>query len=269
MPEENPVRRALEAWRSGQIGEPALMRRLVSFGAWMVPVPEEGVGALLAGGAPRFALSDEDDGRAHLHLFSAGEVYDAWRALPGSAAPAQQHFLTVSGAWLFGLAFEGVDMLDVDPGAAWHVVYRRKVQFARLRALAGAVEVEGALLAARTGTTKPGQMALVRNYQHYLVASREGADGRSGWLLAPDGRGRKLAAVFTHADALETFLAEQGLPPPTLEEGGTLDIECEGPRLFELLAQRTTLDGFVFNPTGPGRPVAFAQAAAGVFLSVT
>jgi len=91
-------------------------------------------------------------------------------------------------------------------------------------------------------------------YPRYLLAVVN-LDGSYQLALAPDDKGRRLAAVFTYDDAFEAFLPEG---EALHAEGQLLQVELAGPKLFEQLAQMS-LDGLVFNCRGPARPIAFAQ----------
>ncbi len=82
-------------------------------------------------------------------------------------------------------------------------------------------------------------------------------DSGPNLMLAPDARGRTLAAVFTAEDALEAYLKEMGANG----KRGLEPLTIAGPRLFDLLP-RISLDGFVFNCCGPVSPRAFAAAFA-------
>ena len=130
-----------------------------------------------------------------------------------------------------------------------------------MRALAGPVEVELALAALRAGTAEPGSITKVRQYEHYILAVTS-LDGGYTLALAPDDRDRTLAAIFTSDDSFEAFLPEG---EALLPEGQLLRVALAGPQLFEQLS-RMSLDGVVFNCSGPGRPIAFAQAFLTVIL---
>lgn len=81
--------------------------------------------------------------------------------------------------------------------------------------------------------------------------------------LAPDEGGRALAAAFTAQDALKLFVMAR-------EGGGSADlvsVRLTGTELFEQVARSADrLDGLVFNPSGPGRPIPFARGVADAVL---
>jgi hypothetical protein len=77
-------------------------------------------------------------------------------------------------------------------------------------------------------------------------------------VMAPDQKGRTLAAVFTSEDACEAFLDEAG------KQGGTQlePLIYAGKNLFELLS-KMDLTGIVFNCSGPNS----ARSFCGCFLA--
>jgi hypothetical protein len=81
--------------------------------------------------------------------------------------------------------------------------------------------------------------------------------------LAPDPEGgRKLAAAFTAEDALQLFVVA-GDAPATHE---AVSMRLSGRELFEQLAAND-LDGVVFNPAGPGAPLALSADFAAAVLA--
>ena len=99
--------------------------------------------------------SQDGEGVSRLYLFSDGEAYAAFQEAVGQAA-SEQHFLATTGAWIFQLPLDQLDAIEIDPATPWQISYRKE-QFPRLRAMAGAVEVEQALTALRAGTAGPAQ----------------------------------------------------------------------------------------------------------------
>jgi ABC-type enterobactin transport system permease subunit len=101
----------------------------------------------------------------------------------------------------------------------------------------------------------------VRDYQAYVLAVVR-HEGRPRLLMAPDQKGRVLAAVFTASDAFEAFG-----PDAKARSGGdeVQEMRLDGRRLFTVL-QAMQLDGIVFNCAGPVAPVAFAAAFAKIAL---
>lgn len=255
---ESPVQTAIADWKANQISGSQLLRRLVSFDQWMLPMSEAAAAEMLnTGKASRLMYSQDSEGVSRLYLFSDGEAFNAFRRAVGEAE-ASQHFLTTSGAWIFQLPLDAFDAIEIDPVSPWQISYRKE-QFPALRAMAEAITVEQALIALRAGQAQPGMITLVRDYEHYLLAAYD-RGGEYTLALAPDDKGRELAAVFTAADNFAAFLsAREGAQ--AVEQ--LLQLELAGPKLFAQLGQMQ-LDGLVFNCSGPARPVAFALAFAKV-----
>lgn len=254
------VQAAITAWQEKQIGGTQLLRRLASFDAWRVPVSEGAAAEMLStNAATRLMYSRDAAGVGRLYLFSDAAAWETFTRA-GNGPAAGQHFLTTTGSWVFRLPLDQVDFVEIDPGSPWHINYSRE-QFPRLRALAEAVEIERTLLALRRGEAAAGAAVQVRDYAHYLLAVVN-QGGQTALALAPDSRGRALAAIFTAADNFDAFADER---QPTPEEGQLLSLELAGERLFQQLSGMQ-LDGLVFNCCGPAPAVAFAPAFAEVVL---
>ena len=257
---DSPVQLAIAEWQDKQITGTALMRRLVSFDQWMLPVSAEAAAEMEnTGAASRLMYSQDGEGVSRLYLFSDGEAYAAFQEAVGQET-SEQHFLATTGAWIFQLPLDQLDAIEIDPATPWQISYRKE-QFSRLRAMAAAVDIEQTLAALRAGTAEAGSLTKVRQYEHYILAVTS-LDGSYTLALAPDDRDRTLAAVFTSDDTFQAFLPEGGA---LLSDGQLLRVALAGPQLFEQLS-RMSLDGVVFNCSGPGRPIAFAQAFLTVVL---
>lgn len=258
---DSPVQTAIAAWQAKQITGAQLMRRLVSFDRWMLPMSEAAAAEMLATGvASRLMYSQDDQGVARLYLFSGNEAYAAYQRATGEEMGGQ-HFLSTNGAWIFRLSLDRFDAVEIDPASPWQIGYRKE-QFSALRAVAEAVTVEQALRALRTGQAQPGMVSLVRDYEHYLLAVTDRGDGYA-LVLAPDDKGRDLAAIFTAPDNFAAFLDQRAARGE--EDESLLRLELAGPKLFAHLG-RMQLDGLVFNCAGPAQPVAFALPFASVVL---
>jgi hypothetical protein len=127
------------------------------------------------------------------------------------------------------------------------------------------VAVERALRDLQTGQARPGTASRVRNYEHYLLPVFDFGPEGYALALAPDNQGRALAAIFTAEDGFEAFV--QALAE-TADIGRLRSVEIPGPVLFAQLAQMS-LDGLVFNCSGPVPPVAFALPFAQVMLEAS
>lgn len=258
---DSPIATAIREWQEEVISGTQLMRELVSFDKWWLQVSEAAAAESLSGGEPvRLLYSQDAEGFTRLYLFSGEEAFHTFLQAIGQE-PGEHHVLVAAGIWVFTLPLESFDAVEIDPASAWQIGYRRE-QFPMLQAMAEAVAVERALADLRTGQAQAGTARLVRNYEHYLLPVFD--LGEEGYMLAlaPDDRGRALAAIFTAADGFEAYV--QALAGMNDVEH-LVSIEVPGPVLFEQL-MKTNLDGLVFNCSGPTQPVAFALPFARVML---
>jgi hypothetical protein len=128
-------------------------------------------------------------------------------------------------------------------------------------AVARAMDVENALHRLRSGEGKDGDVKRVARNPAFHVAVTKVESGLR-LCRAPDSEERVLAAVFTHRDALDLALDEiQAHYAPDQ----VLTMKISGPEIFAMLAGMTVA-GIVFNFSGPGKPVAFAAAFAGIMV---
>ena len=111
---DSPVQLAIAEWQNKQITGTELMRRLVSFDKWMLPVSEAAAAEMVSTGASsRLMYSQDDEGVSRLYLFSDGEAYNAFRASVGQDA-SEQHFLSTTGTWIFQLPLDALDLIEVE-----------------------------------------------------------------------------------------------------------------------------------------------------------
>lgn len=262
MPKK-PVQEAIAAWQAQQLTPAQLMRRLLSYREWLVPVSrvaEAEPGEPGGSEGVRLRYSEDADGVRRFYLFSDAEAYAAFCEVTGES-PSGSLLLTTDGAWAINsLPLDQFHYVEVDPASPWQISYGQQ-HFAALQAMAQAVRVEQALVALRTGEEVPNALSVVLDYPRYLLVVWA-AQGRTSLALAPDNRGRQLLAIFTHRDGVEAFLEE--LDEDDLRALSTL--ELTGRELFSRVATMTALDGMVFNCRGPARPVAFALPFAQLVL---
>lgn len=246
-------------WRERKIAGLALMRGLVTYRGWQVPVSEAAIAMALADHVlPSLSLSTTRDGDTCLLLFSSGEALGLYST--ANAASGTQHLVTLPGRTLFDQPFDAVDRIWIDAFSPCDIFYGRE-HFGRLRGFVRALAVEEALTGLRHGTAAPGALGLVRDYDGYTVPVTL-RDGKPSFVPAPDAEGRSLAAVFTADDAFDAFI-----PDAKVFAGGNevQQVQMTGAALFDTL-RRLPIDGFVFNCAGPGAPAAFARAVAGIVL---
>ena len=129
--------------------------------------------------------------------------------------------------------------------------------------MAKAVEVEEAIAALRVGENTTDEMLkLVRDYDGYIIAIHKATDNYT-LALAPDTKGRALAAVFTFDDAFDAYYPECR---QMYAGGELLMLPLAGSALFAQILEKD-LTGMVFNCAGPGQPIAFAAQFAEVVLN--
>jgi hypothetical protein len=247
-PVVNPIRDAIKAWQRGELSAAALMRVLVSHPTWNIPISAQAAEAALRDGQLGAVMTSlDDDGLNRFFIFSDTEAFRVYQQTTGDSR--EQHLMTTTGTWVFRLPMNGVDFIAIDPYTAHNIAYGRE-HMPQLTRLAAAVELETLLFQLRTGANPPPESArVVVDYPVYLLAVQT-VDGQRTLALAPDGKGRQLAAIFTSDDSFQLLKAQgwEGVDTLTLT----------GRRLFEYL-NGLPLDGLVFNCAGP-RPVAFAKA---------
>jgi hypothetical protein len=244
-------------WREKRISGNLLMRGLVSYNAWQIRVSEQSaIEAMATNSFPSLTLFIRD-GKKCLLAFSSGEAYDAYAK--AMAVTESQHLLTLPGLSLIDILQE-VDVFCVDPYSPQDIFYEKDL-FGRLKDMANAIRVEQAITALRQGTATAESFRLARDYKNYYLPTVV-RDGKPVFLMAPDGKGRKLAAAFTSDDTFDAYLAEcQGMAG----DAKVQQLQTDGGALFDAFLWMK-VDGFVFNCSGPITPVAFAQAAADVIL---
>ena len=254
---------AVTEWQQQRMSGSALMREIVSYKKWSVQVSDAAVGeALNEGTLSRLMFVTDQNGVSRLCLFSDGDAYSRYCQMVGDAAAAPATFLSTSGSWIFQLPLDAIDMVCLDPGTPPDINYRKE-QYPQLKALAEAIEVEEAIAALRTGeNTNDGMLKLVRDYTGYYIAVNKVGEDYS-LALAPDSKGRALAAVFTFDDAYKAYYPQCREMYP---DGELLRLPLAGAELFKQLQQRD-LVGMVFNCCGPGKPIAFAAQFAEVVLN--
>jgi hypothetical protein len=253
-----PPRTLIARHQAGEISADALARALLAYPDWHIAAASHD-------GQPVIAVSQDDQGRRYAEIFSSEEALTPRRS-PGEDA------LRAAGLDLFSALLSGegeaLAWIDVDPGQPHPLRYRAE-HFPALRALCEAVNAEGLLSAIAAGKDLPiplhEALAQLRAHDSFYLLLSGADDEDAEVLLAPDSRGRALAAVFTAPDAIAHYLsayqAGEPAPPPPRR------LRLSGAELAETL-RGTQLEGLVINPLGPSRPVAlglaFLERLAGV-----
>jgi len=241
-------------WRDKQLTGTALMRALVTHPTWTLPISESAAAESLATNAvSRLQYNRTPEGVNRLMIFSNPETYSTYRTNSGSTG--EQHLVTTTGTWIFRLPLDAIDQLWIDPLTANDIFYD-KAQFDRLRRMADAVEVEEMLAGLRHGNAPEGAIGIVKKYQNFWIPVGIHETGMR-LVMAPDDKGRSLAAVFTAEDLIDAFI---GLA--RAHEHGTVEERVmSGENLFSIL-NTMPIDGMVFNCNVPVTPVAFAKGFA-------
>jgi hypothetical protein len=232
---------AVSAYKAGELSDADLYRTIMAWPQWLVARDPEDPGDA----GVRLAILRDPQGFGAMEIFSDQAALDAFveredTHLPGRVAE-------VPGYRIFGhpqvAALHRVNLDMHSP----HATHFYEQQLPMLGAWARITEVELAL-------TVPDRFGdpvdVIRRFDEYRVlVQRDG--GSRGLVMAPDSRGRSLAAIFTADDLIDAFVAEvEG----DLE--GALEIEHKtGVELFGELAP-LGLDGVVFNPLTHLPPVA-------------
>ncbi|MBX7057544.1 MAG: hypothetical protein K1X75_05715 [Leptospirales bacterium] len=223
----------------------ALYRALVQFPDWLVPV-------ISAQGDPPeerfFSLSI--DGQSALPLFSETSLAEQWAP---DAEGGVARMLRLNGAFLFSRDLSAFEMVILDPDAPSERRLASKC-FLELARMAASCGIEGLLQEFGSGDP-PDIVQSARhliNYRDYQIMTLDG-ERSSQLALAPDARGRRLAAVFTSEDRLQPFADWlqniDGSKKYAREH-------LSGRDLFGAL-RNMPLDGVVFNCNSPD-PLAFS-----------
>jgi hypothetical protein len=246
-------------WRAKEISGTAMMRALVSYPEWVLRISDEAVSdAIGTSDAPSLQISKTHDGATCLQLFSSSDALHTYRQ--AMQATGSQNFLKTNGSWVFHLNLDGIDQLWVDPLSPYDIFYPKEL-YGALRDIADAVDVEAALAGLRKGTAPDNAIKTAREYKNYSMAVYMHHD-RPAFVMAPDEKGRSLAAAFTSADTFDAFLPQAR---EMVNGAEVQQMQVDGEALFDTF-RRMSIDGYVFNCSGPIPAVAFAQAAAEYML---
>jgi hypothetical protein len=253
---------AITAWNDLNLSSTALMRLLVGYDQWRLPITSHSAQAMRTSNAvPEPWLYRDADDRKRLFLFSSNETLAHYES-EAKLEQSQSHTST-SGVSVFTRDLSSLEALHLDPLSPISLTLGREL-FPRLNVIADAVRVERALIQLRGGATRvANQLTAVRSFPAYHVGYRDSGDGPR-FALAPDPRNRFLAAVFTLNDCFEQYLHETGATNDSVPLRRAV---ISGERLFAELLE-AGLDGIVFNCCGPVAPVAFAPAFARLVLEV-
>jgi hypothetical protein len=254
------IAETIQSWREQKINGTQFMRILVSHPHWSVPISEAAmIETLSTNTPPAIQYNRDPKGVNRLMIWSSSETLSTWAK--NAQIDGNQNVITTTGSWVFGLPLDGIDEIWIDPLNAHDILYKQ-AQFSTLQDLAAAVAIEKDIADLRAGTAADGACVRVREYQKYLVAIAESA-GSKRLLMAPDQQGRTLAAIFTTDDTFQAFTPDARAAAKPGEE--VVCVQFSGKGLFPALAGMD-LTGFVFNCSGPIKPIAFAAGFLKIVL---
>ena len=246
---EVDLRQAIQDALDGKQSSYVLMRRFLDHEDWHVPAGRDEAGCV-------FYLRLKDQrGQRYLLLCTDRRAYDDCAGRVGEPVLGGHH-VTAPGVDVFAGLPDEVDVIGINEFSPPELHYQGR-QAPALRQWARAVRVE------RTLATPAPDLGLVKQFDGYYVVMQQLDGDEHALALAPDRRGRKLAAVFTAPDTAEAFLRDQG-------DGGLkfepVTVTVGGEQLFRDL-QGLPIDGIAFNCVGPVPPrvfvADFARAVAG------
>jgi len=247
----NDVIQALAEWRSGTIDEGGLWRRLLGFQDWLLPRrPDCDISPFTRFSLPQANLIPDPDGASRFALFSDPDAVEAFTGQAyGSDGLA---YANPTGWEVFSADLGDITSVIVDPRSPHELAIPRQ-EFAPLKELADAMEIEEAWQRLRHGDEEPEDLALVARFPRYLMAAIE-SDAGYVRITVPHDDGGQFLPLFTYRDALARGVDEMSAsfhnePFKTIAVGGS--------RLFPALVQEEGVDGIVFNYLGPGEPAAF------------
>jgi hypothetical protein len=258
---ETEINAAIRQWMNKQIEATALLRKLVSYDDWTIPVSEEAFLSSLANNQVPAWLFSEDNGVKRLFVFTGADAQKSYLGEKGA------YFISYNGADLFGSMDEHFDFICINPDSEMAISYGRE-HFAMLREMSAAVKIERRLVDLRAGKENDNSIwADIRNYQNYILPVKYDEAGNSaGVPFAPDEKNRNLLPVFTAEDYFFAFQTDYFNSGESKELKIVRPYKLNGTELFEQIL-KMNLDGIVFNCAGGGKPIAFMPQIAQVILS--
>lgn len=247
----NDATNALAEWKNGAVTRGQLLRRLLEYENWMMPMRENsGVDPFGPFALALAHLVPDSSGGARLFLFADGDVMETFAETHNATGGIG--FANPTGWEIFSVALDGVSAVVLDPGSA-HEFVIPAAEFPEVAELAEAVAVEQAWQRLRKGEEEEGDARRVARYPGYHLALVQRAEG-TALIHVPHDDGRMFVPVFTHADALALALEEFR---ENFASAEVKTIKVGGEQAFPVLAKEETAEGIVFNFRGPGEPMAF------------
>lgn len=252
---------AIARFEAKELDGAHLLFYLMYHDAWLVPLqdPPEGQETPMAeDGTVQFRSFKDEAGKVFFNVYSHREALETARKEHGEPYVGD-YFLKLPGYALFSFETEEYDYLNLDP-AGPNALHYKAEQFPMLRDWARMVGLDNNLRKLLTQQKIAQEdRELVRDFAHYwiVVTRQKEQPDEQRLALAPDEeQNRRLAAIFTGETAVNRYL--QWLEG-RMEDGVELfKFELKGEELFRELSQME-LDGLIFNPQGPLRPLAFSK----------
>ena len=238
--EELNPRTAIDRFFNKKLTGTQLLRSLAVYRGCLVPARLENL-------VPIYSEFDLGHGLIHYFLFSDKDAYLECCNKIGTEIVGSYYVGNVAGYSAFDAIKETVNVVNVNPYSAQEIHYAAE-QISRLKSWARIVKTE---LAFETVHNSMRGYSTIRNFDRYWFVMED----EQYVALAPDGRGRKLAALFTSEDALDLFLAQY--PKPNRRP-----VPIAGEALFTAI-RKMPLEGMVFNCCGPMKPKPFPLKFAG------
>lgn len=236
------IAEAVAAQKRGDLTPEAFVRLIMGPREWHLPARSQ------EDGQTGLALVKNEEG-TWLQVFSKVAYLRAYVASRGEPA----EMVTVDGHRVGQMLEPPITGVNFDAGTE-HGFHYTEDRLPMLKRMSEATRIAQILAGERVA----GSWQALRDYAHWRVAYGEGADdGSRQLMLAPDGEGNRLVAVFSAPDTSAAFCdavhAQLGFQPELLE--------VPGEDLFKTLAT-LPVDGMVFDPAGPIAPCAVKLAFA-------
>jgi hypothetical protein len=242
-------RQAIAQFFQHQLTGTQLLRGLAGYRGWIVPANFNAQ----AGGEPTFITFNYGENDRHFFMFSDRQAYMDCRARLGIDALGQYTIDNLYGYNAWENVGEDVNVININPYSPSEIHYKQD-QIPRLREWASVIRVEQALEQVLATDKGYDTIKAFKGYYFGMVSQGD----QKYVALAPDGKGRKLAALFTADDTAQAYQDEQ-------KNAGLQLLTTDGTTLFRTLA-KMPLDGIVFNCSGPIKPRAFTLAFAAEVL---
>ncbi len=249
----NVPRTSIELFKSEKLDYVGLLRFLAEYDSWQVPTQKDKNGNLQI---KLGVFEDTETQREYPQALLFSDADAIWKfGQENDPDQIRGDMTKLSTVEVFELIGTAAKVIDIDLGTESGLRFMDdKVDDFRQAAMA--VKLEQMLI---NEDSDPKIFNYLYHYPVFQILLRETERG-ANLLLAPDGAGRQIAAVFTADDCTAAFIANYMEANPGATQPLTLALE--GSKLFTKLASIPSLQGIVFNPAGPPKPKAFSMELA-------